>query len=92
MGRGNSALFTLDFDVSDVEDVLESCFTEYNNFIPMVSVKIPYANQLGYNAIVKIDDIDFDRSNPGVWCHRLHDLQDNDRFTSWREYKKDEKL
>ena len=90
--RQSGYLVTLDFDVSDVEDVLECGFTEYNNFIPMVSVKIPYANQLGYNAIVKIDDTDFDHSNPGVWCHRLHDLQSNDRFTSWREYAKDTQL
>lgn len=90
--KQNSYLVTLDFDVSNVEDVLECGFTEYNNFIPMVSVKVPYANQLGYNAIVKIDDTDFDHSNPGVWCHRLHDLQNKHNFTSWREYRKDEKL
>ena len=33
-------IVTLDFDVSIVEQVLECGFTEYKNFIPMISVKL----------------------------------------------------
>jgi hypothetical protein len=58
----------------------------------VISVKVPYAKLLGYNATIKIDDIGFDRSNPGVWCHRLHDLQSSEKFTSWDEYSKDETI
>lgn len=84
-------LCTLDFDVSDVENVLECGFTEYNNFIPMISVKIPYINQLGYNATLKIDDRDFKATNPGVWCHSVHSLLKRDMvFTDWSKYTKDE--
>lgn len=83
-------LCTLDFDVSDCEDVLECGFSEYHNFIPMVSVKLPYMQQLGYNTTIKFDDIDFAKSNPGVWCHQLHELMDRSKFTDWSKYKQDE--
>jgi hypothetical protein len=83
-------LCTLDFDVSNVENVLECGFAEYRNFIPMISVKLPYIQQLGYNAIIKLDDKDFDATNPGVWCHSVHKLQNRQVFTDWSKYTKDE--
>lgn len=82
-------LTTLDFDVSHVEWVCEGGYTEKNNFIPQISVKVPYIQLLGYNATLKIDDKGFDKSNPGVWCHPLHDLQLRSRFTPWSQYRKD---
>ena len=83
-------LCTLDFDVADTEYVLEFGFTEYNNFIPMISVKLPYIQQLGYNATIKLDDKDFQATNPGVWCHSLHSLQKRKVFTDWSKYTNDE--
>jgi len=83
---------TLDLDVSQVEGLLESGLCEHNNFIPMISVKLPYIRQLGYNATVKIDDKDFRATNPGVWCHSLHTLQKRSVFTDWSKYTKDEPL
>ena len=80
---------TLDFDVKYVEGVCECLCTSHPNFIPMISVKIPYASQLGYNATVKIDDKDFEASNPGVWCWKLHDLMDHTKYTNWKKYKDD---
>lgn len=82
-------LVTLDFDVRHTEVVLEMCLSEFDNFIPQVSVKIPYARQLGYNACIKIDDKDFRASNDGVWVHQLHDLMDREKFTDWNAYGKD---
>ena len=81
---------TLDFDVCETEGLLESGLTEYRRFIPQISVKLPYLNQLGYNATLKIDDKDFNASNPGVWCHNLQDLLGRDKFTNWDQYGKDE--
>ena len=80
---------TLDVDSRCVEGLCESGLPEYNNFIPMISVKLPYIQQLGYNATIKLDDKDFAKSNPGVWCHSLHTLQDRNVFTHWSEYTKD---
>jgi hypothetical protein len=81
---------TLDLDVNEVEGLLESGLVEKQQFIPQISVKLPYLQQLGYNATIKIDDKDFKATNPGVWCHNLHDLLGRDRFTSWDQYGKDE--
>ena len=81
---------TLDLDVSAVEGLLESSLVEHHNFIPMISVKLPYIKQLGYNATIKLDDKDFAATNPGVWCHSLHDLQKREVFTDWSKYTKDE--
>ena len=83
-------LCTLDIDVKCVEGLLESPLVEYHNFIPMISVKLPYIKQLGYNATIKLDDKDFAATNPGVWCHSLHDLQKREVFTDWSKYTKDE--
>lgn len=85
-------LCTLDVDVTCVEGLAESMLPEYHNFIPMISVKLPYIQQLGYNATIKLDDIDFKATNPGVWCHSVHKLMKRDAFTSWDAYTKDETL
>ena len=81
---------TLDLDVAQAEGLLESSLVEFHNFIPMISVKLPYIQQLGYNATLKIDDRDFAATNPGVWCHSLHALQKRSLFTDWSKYTKDE--
>jgi hypothetical protein len=81
---------TLDFDVAVVQGVLECTFIGHRRFIPQISIKLPYLTQLGYNATIKLDDLDFDHSNPGVWCHRLRDLTTTESFTDWDQYGKDE--
>jgi hypothetical protein len=43
-----------------------------------------------YNTTLKIDDIDFDKTNPGVWCHPLNELLNKETFTNWDQYSKDE--
>jgi hypothetical protein len=85
-------LCTLDIDVGCVEGLIESSLSEHDNFIPMISVKLPYIRQLGYNATLKLDDKDFAATNPGVWCHSIHALQNRDHFTDWSKYTKDETL
>lgn len=80
---------TLDIDLKHVEGLHESGLCENNRFIPMISVKMPYVGLFNYNTTIKIDDKDFDSTNPGVWCWRLHDLMDTKRFTDWSKYKDD---
>jgi len=88
IGRGYWC--TLDIDVQEVEGLLETPFVEYHKFIPMISVKLPYLQQLGYNATIKLDDTNFAHSNPGVWCHSVHKLMNRSTFTDWSQYTKDE--
>lgn len=83
---------TLDVDISCVEGLCESGLCEHQNFIPMISAKLPYISQLGYNATLKLDDKDFKATNPGVWCHSLHTLQNRENFTHWSKYDGDHTL
>ena len=80
---------TLDFGVEHIEGVLESGYSDYPKFVPMISVKLPYINQLNYNAILKLDDRTWGATNSGVWTHRLHDLMDYKKFTKWDDYTND---
>lgn len=82
----------LDFGVEHIEGVIESGYSEYERFIPMISVKIPYINQLNYNATLKIDDITWGATNPGVWTHHLQSLMGKDKFTYWDQYTQDADL
>jgi len=83
---------SLDVHIGQVEGLLESGFCENNKFIPIISAPIPYLNLLGYNAVLKIDDIDFAKTNPGVWCHQLSDLTKRTVFTDWSNYEQDQVL
>lgn len=88
----NSYFVTLDFDLKYAETILEYGWNEYNNFIPMVSVKMPYLAQFNYNTTVKIDDKTWGYSNPGVWTHQLHDLCNKANYTHWGQYTGDTPL
>ena len=85
---------TLDFDYKHYEDILDSLvqWNEHDRFITQLSVKLPYTSLLNYNTCVKIDDKDFRATNPGVWVHQLHDLQDRKKFTDWSQYGKDKPI
>jgi len=85
-------LCSLDIPITHVEEFHEGGLCEYRNFIPQIRVSIPYTKLWNYNTMLKIDDKDFDATNPGVWCHSLHSLMSRETFTSWDDYKGDSKL
>jgi len=79
-------LCSLDIPISIAEEFLEGGLVEKDNFIPQLRVPVPYAKLWNYNTMLKIDDKDFKASNPGVWCHSLHDLMNREKFTDWTKY------
>ena len=83
---------SLDIPIAEAEIFLESLLVEYDNFIPQLRVPVPYIKQWNYNTMIKIDDRSYNQTNPGVWCHRLHTLMDENKFTDWSEYTNDEVL
>ena len=85
-------LCSLDLPYSHAESLLESILIEQNNFIPQIRIPLPYIKQYNYNTMIKLDDKDFNATNPGVWCHRLHNLMDDKKFTDWSEYGLDKPL
>ena len=85
-------LCSLDIPLSAVEEFNDGPLNEFDNFIPQIRVPIPYIKLWNYNTMLKIDDKDFKATNPGVWSHSLHDLQDRSKFTPWDKYKDDKVL
>ena len=83
---------TLDFGVEYAKDLHEQSWCEYKTFVPMISVKLPYIKQYNYNATVKLDDLTWGKSNPGVWTHQLHDLMNMKNYTHWAQYTQDEEI
>jgi hypothetical protein len=80
---------SLDIPVTHVEDFNDTCLCEYRNFIPQIRISIPYVKLWNYNTMIKIDDNDFDSTNPGVWTHSLHSLMSRRTFTDWDQYNED---
>lgn len=85
-------LCSLDIPLSHADYVLEEGLTEFNNFIPQIRIPLPYIKLWNYNTMIKIDDKDYNATNPGVWCHSLHSLMDRRVFTDWKQYKNDKVL
>lgn len=82
-------LCSLDIPLSAVEQFNYIGLNDSNNFIPQIRVPIPHIKSWNYNTMIKIDDKDFNATNPGVWTHSLHTLQDRSKFTDWSQYKDD---
>lgn len=82
-------LCSLDIPLNSVPFVANSKLNGYNNFIPQIRIPIPHVQNWNYNTMVKIDDSGFNKTNPGVWTHSLHDLKDRTKFTNWSAYKDD---
>ena len=85
----NDLYCSLDIPINAADEFCESILLDFNNFIPQIRIPLPYIKQYNYNTMIKIDDKDFKATNPGVWCHNLHDLMDREKFTDWREYSLD---
>ena len=75
---------------ASVLEIISSDIWESNKFIPVLTVQIPHLANCNPNLTLKIDDIGFDETNPGVWCHNCKDATDNNKFTRWDEYEIDE--
>ena len=83
---------TLDLDIKYVQNpgAWLNQLNQFENFITQISVKIPNIATYNDNTTVKIDDVDFNATNDGVWCHSLEKLKSYDRMTIWSEYENDE--
>lgn len=84
---------TLDYQAHEHETVLKMLnagIWQCRTFVPLLGVRIPKIQTSSPNLTVKIDDIDFDATNPGVWCYHYHEITDSNRFTDWQDYGTDE--
>ena len=68
----------------------KSCWKD-PKFIPFCSIIFPFTeddDQLCF----KIDDEDFNKTNPGVWTMSMKDFNGTSGYTKWDQYKKDEPI
>ena len=63
----------------------------HEKFIPFCSVIFP-KSEGDDNLCIKVDDVDFDMTNPGVWTMTMDHFKQSAGFTSWDEYKKDQPI
>ena len=80
---------TLDFDSDLLDTVASMKINQHEKFIPMISVKAGGWERINSNAVVKLDDVDFDCANSGVWCVGLDTLVKDCYKTEWAEYTED---
>jgi hypothetical protein len=83
---------TLDYQAHEHELVLKMLnpgIWQSRQFVPLLGVRIPKVQTSSPNLTVKIDDIDFNATNPGVWCMHFHEVTDSNRFTDWQDYGTD---
>ena len=84
---------TIDYQYAVHEDVKANFKNVWNkeNFIPFCSI-IFEDSENDDNLCFKIDDVDFNKSNPGVWTTPMSQYKQFSGFTSWNEYKKDKPI
>lgn len=83
---------SLDYEAHEhlhVLSLLSSGVWQSRLFVPMLNVRIPHVQTSSQNLTIKIDDVDFKATNPGVWCMNFHEVTDSNRFTDWQEYGSD---
>ena len=60
-------------------------------FIPFCSIIMPHSEE-DTSLCFKIDDVDFDSTNSGVWTMSMKDFKEKSGYTKWEDYKKDEPI
>ena len=69
---------TLDYQAHEhklVLQMLNAGIWQSRLFVPLLSVRIPKIETSSPNLTVKIDDVDFNTTNRGVWCFHFHEMQ-----------------
>jgi hypothetical protein len=84
---------TIDYPHNEHQRVKENYKDVWNEekFIPFCSIIFPKGED-DDNLCIKVDDVDFDSTNPGVWTMSMNHFKQSAGFTSWKDYKQDKPL
>jgi len=84
---------TVDYPHNIHAEVKEKFKTLWKNplFIPFCSVIFPNSED-DDQLCIKVDDVDFKATGPGVWTMSMNHFKQSAGFTSWDEYKQDEPI
>ena len=85
---------TLDFRIAQSPLVQKTGLCRQARFIPVLRVTLPHAIIMGNNATLKLDDVYFAGSNPGIWSHGLNaaSLHSTKALTPWSTFNQDEEI
>lgn len=78
--------FTFEIPVEYRNEIVDSAPA---NFCFILSVRIPYIDNLPSNTFIKFDDIDFKATNSGVYVARVRHLLEESDFNDWSVYTAD---
>ena len=84
---------TIDYQHSvhaEVKERFKDIWKE-EKFIPFCSMIFPDSED-DDNLCIKVDDVDFNATGPGVWTMSMDHFKQSAGFTSWKEYKQDEPI
>ena len=84
---------TIDYPHS-IHNLVKERFKEiwtHEKFIPFCSIIFPKSEE-DDNLCIKVDDTDFNKTNPGVWTMSMDHFKQSAGFTSWNDYKKDQPI
>jgi hypothetical protein len=84
---------TIDYPYSLHTEVKQRFKSVWKNekFIPFCSIIFPNSED-DDQLCIKVDDIDFNKTNPGVWTMSMNHFKQSAGFTSWKEYKQDQPI
>ncbi len=64
---------------------------KHEKFIPFCSLIFPESED-DDNMCIKVDDVDFNKTNPGVWTMTMDHFKQSAGFTRWADYKQDQPI
>ena len=84
---------TIDYPYSLHTEVKQRFKSVWKNekFIPFCSIIFPNSED-DDQLCIKVDDIDFNKTNPGVWTMSMDHFKQTAGFTSRKEYKQDQPI
>ena len=89
----NGYYVTIDYPYQLHSEVKKRFSSIWNRekFIPFCSIIFADSEE-DDNLCIKIDDKDFNKTNPGVWTMTMNNFKQSSGFTSWKEYKQDQPI
>ncbi len=84
---------TIDYQYAIHNQVKKNYSAVWNHekFIPFCSVIFENSEE-DSNLCFKVDDVDFNKTNTGVWTMNMKDFKKHSGYTTWDEYKQDEPI
>ena len=84
---------TIDYQYNIHDEVKKrySAVWQHEKFIPFCSIIFANSEE-DTKMCFKIDDVDFNKTNKGVWAMGMEDFKSKAGYTKWDQYKQDQPI